>query len=517
MGGDCNGNEMMKTIPYLFGLEVRRPVLWLLSLVATIGVLGISHPGAWGVVAILLVAVALTLFPVALMKRSPWCSDLAFWRTRPISRAELFAVKSLVLVVVGLAPMMLVVGIASARLDEVTRVTLRLLALGFGGGLAFSLAAVAAITTAGKKFQAMGWQAVFTVPILSAMVLGFFRTRLEIMNPYGQAGFVSGLLVGGGVILFVALLAWLIVGWKGRFRPSLMVLIAGGLIWPWVVGTCRLAFLAKDEPEYQMFRIEEGRSLLNGPVRVAELDEDEFFLPSSVYWSGGYVYWSGRNSNSKMVVGNEEQLSPLSDDHPEFSSVMDTDALWERLRAQLPEHESWMPTEQGKAGRHVEIRIPEEGLLGLEAKLEGNIYQFHGFDPIGTSESGPHELRRNLKFLSSGAPNGHALDIKLRMTVPVLSDTRSRWMARIAPPEIWGILYHEPSRTAYGTVSTRTGRFPDGISGAVIWRQDLLLRFELPRLESALLGLDPRKVLEESELYLFEASRVGPAIARRKF
>jgi hypothetical protein len=81
------------------------------------------------------------------------------------------------------------------------------------------------------------------------------------------------------------------------------------------------------------------------------------------------------------------------------------------------------------------------------------------------------------------------------------------------PPGIWGILFHESSHTAYGTASKVVSKRPDGLRRIFLREVDFLLRFELPRMESALRGVDPRKVLSESVLYLFEVENLGPATA----
>ena len=81
---------------------------------------------------------------------------------------------------------------------------------------------------------------------------------------------------------------------------------------------------------------------------------------------------------------------------------------------------------------------------------------------------------------------------------------------RAEPPEVWGVLFHEPSRTAYGTASLREGFGRNGgPSSFLIRRTDLVLRFKLPELETALLRLDAHRVLEESTLYLFAVERTG--------
>lgn len=73
---------------------------------------------------------------------------------------------------------------------------------------------------------------------------------------------------------------------------------------------------------------------------------------------------------------------------------------------------------------------------------------------------------------------------------------------------------HGPSGTAYGTACLRENeRRPDGRAFFLLGRADLVLRFELPQPQAALLGRDARRVLEESTLYWFPVEKVGPVRA----
>ena len=112
-------------------------------------------------------------------------------------------------------------------------------------------------------------------------------------------------------------------------------------------------------------------------------------------------------------------------------------------------------------------------------------------------------------------PNKHAIDIYLRIDSEVLSKMpRASWLNSNTPPEVWGILLHAETGTAYGTVSGRIdGQFP-GTRDLLIKRHELLLRFELPRMETALLGLSPESVLTGSKLHLFLFEEVENAQVR---
>ncbi len=74
---------------------------------------------------------------------------------------------------------------------------------------------------------------------------------------------------------------------------------------------------------------------------------------------------------------------------------------------------------------------------------------------------------------------------------------------------MWGILFHAPSGTAYGSASLQQRWQDDGPSSILIDRSDLVMRFELSALEIALLGLEAQQILKESTLYLFTVEKQG--------
>ena len=51
-------------------------------------------------------------------------------------------------------------------------------------------------------------------------------------------------------------------------------------------------------------------------------------------------------------------------------------------------------------------------------------------------------------------------------------------------------------------------------SGMIVHTHHLLLSFQLPRLETRLLGLDPKQLLAESTLHLFQAVPIARAEAK---
>ena len=82
-----------------------------------------------------------------------------------------------------------------------------------------------------------------------------------------------------------------------------------------------------------------------------------------------------------------------------------------------------------------------------------------------------------------------------------------------SPPAFWAVLLHQPSSTAYACHGLRIMIRSNGDDGMIVNRHHYILTFQLPQLETQLLGLDPRQLLTESTLHLFHATPVAPATA----
>lgn len=333
-------------------------------------------------------------------------------------------------------------------------------------------------------------------------------------TPGNPAEMISGLMIGAGVVGLMAVAAWLVVGVRGKAQASMAVLFAGGVIWPWIALTNQRDFFLMAEPAERVLTIEDGESSwLKMPGSLKDLGDEEFFVPRDIWWQGRHL-GAVREAGIYHMVGREERVTPLTNQHAEFVSVVDAGKIWDHLRKEVPEHEAWVPSENPNAGRPTSFKMPDLEKTEGPLQMWGFVYGIEAMESFAPAGRESHALRDGIEFIGSGVPNGHAIDVRLRVTAAIVGREGSRRRLDAAgPPELWGILLHRESGTAYGTVSIRERRFPDGIGGMLLWRQDLLLRFELPGLESALLGLDPEKILAESELHLFEMTKRGEASA----
>ena len=207
-----------------------------------------------------------------------------------------------------------------------------------------------------------------------------------------------------------------------------------------------------------------------------------------------------------------QPFSVLEDFHAQFAQIVDVEKVWAHLRKSVPPHESWVPSEGGGKRTHSLLSYPKGSAVPHDLRMNGSIYRLEKMEPFSLGANGSKKLGSGLRFVTVEIPNKNAIDVHLRMDSEVLGKRpRTSWLGSSVPPEIWGILFHPESGTAYGTVSGRIDGLIPGTRDLLIERRNLLLRFELPRLETTLLGLSPESVLSGSKLYLFSFETEGAA------
>lgn len=501
--------------------DMAEPWMWLkpLTVGALVWLLGLGSN--FGVIALIALCALVGVIAGGLVQRTQWCGDTAFWRTRPVSRSTLFAVKTAGFTLLCVIPALVVALIGLSDLDDSTWTAV--MCLGLAGLIAVTSASAsaAAIGSLGGAWQALGWQAVFGAPVLSFILLGVLRVYLPILTPIGSGGLISGMMVGLSLIAFGSLLAWLAVGLAGKAKAAALILLVSGLAWPWVAGTFRGDFFKMASPDEVVLKVAKGESLLRMPMQVGPLDEGEWFVPQTIAVSKrgekGFFSQSGfqRGFGSPLVPTSEVRV--FSQDHRDFSSVMDIEKLWEIARLNLPKHSNWVPTEKLAVSPPGAFKLPATKLLAssdTSIRMEGNRYRFVSSEPVHlNSKMMPIEIKDGLKVSRFGIPNANSIDVELRITRSALEGEQKDFVRSISPPDVWGVLYHEESRTAYGTASSRARHRQEGLREIFLTEEDLVLRFELPHMESALLGLDPRKVLSQSMLYLFVVEDRGEVTA----
>ena len=309
------------------------------------------------------------------------------------------------------------------------------------------------------------------------------------------------------------LVCWWLVGRNGNYRKSLIVLASSSVVWPLVLGAVGSFLSSPPKGEEKSLTFVEGESALRTPVAIEGLQEDEFFFPDSVS--------KGRDSYLLLTGGGFPKPPPsgqpfyvLEDRYSDFTEVVDIEKVWTQLRKKVPAHESWIESEPAGAIRPSRRRFSEVDLDSQDLIMGGGIYRVKPIPAISLSDPGVRALGSGLRLLEVEASSAHAIDVSLRLDLDVLgAEAGTKRGTSNPPPEVWGILFHPESGTAYGTVGGRINKGSSGPRDLLIKRHNLLLRFELPRLETALLGVSPESILAGSKLYLFYFEKVESAQA----
>ena len=492
------------SVLYLVGKEVRRPV-WLVMMVGVfLGPCSLLLSAQLSWFALLAGVLSMGFVAWFVLAPTPWFEDTAFWRTRPISRRQMFAVKSVVMFLLVVVPVVLAVTLIVSSMTGESRWLFVLMGLVGAVTVLVLVATVAVMGTVGRSFAALGWLSLTFVPMVSFGVLSVLWHQLGWPTLRGSAESSFYWLFAMMVLwMGTGLVSWWLAGRLGSYRKAGVVLLVSGLVWPavFVVGSRTVSLSTGNEMRQLSFV--KGESVLRVPLAIEGLKENELFFPNLIS-KGGKVETLIGGSRHLFPPGDDEPFRVFEERHSRFGYVVDVEKVWGRLRKRLPYHESWIPSEPGSQFAHHFLHSSEGASVPDDLGMAGSIYEVKSLDSFPLSKVGGRRLAGGLRFLRAKVPNEHAIDVELRLDSEVLNKLeREVWLRWCAPPQVWGVLFHPSSGTAYGTVSGRVDGSAPGTCDLLIERRNLLLRFELPRLETALLGLDPETVLAESQLYLF--------------
>jgi hypothetical protein len=488
-----------------------------------------------------------------LMRRTPWCSDQAFWRTRPITPGTLWMVRSVALMVLLLFPVSVVAWISFSGMGTETI----WLGVGLLGSLAFLMGGTAAAVQATAS-RGPGWLTTAEVISLAPAFFVFGLMAWFYESPPSEGDrLVWVLLLTSLTVAVFAWLAWWTVGLWFRWKTTLVILALGSALFPLLIGGFEhwlyyretLQLISQTTGRYAPMRwehlkeftalqkINEGLSVKEYPLELSEnsllrvplwpvgLEQGQFIVPDRlILWDEGRSKWRHVYEGPYIgftggrPLGANERYDVFSDEHRAFSDWMDLERIWENLRKHVPTHQSWVPTDSAQVDVNHRLSLPEAGLLNdtaLAVHLQGRLYQFHTLKPVPLTAPGRiADASGELELVSATVPNPNAMDVRLFWKRPVLGRPRAgRWPESSMPPEVWGILFHASSGTAYGSASLQQRWQDYGLSSILIDRSDLVMRFELSALEIALLGLDARQILKESTLYLFTVEKQGRVLA----
>ena len=217
------------------------------------------------------------------------------------------------------------------------------------------------------------------------------------------------------------------------------------------------------------------------------------------------------------LLHNTSHHSVLENQNQHFAASADIPAIWESIRHRLPNHSTWRPAE---ALPHIYVPVdlgsgPERPRFSLHAV--GHIFRLESLTPLSPVARGRIDSPRPGRLeIQQIAHDDAQIAILLRQTIPnpsLFSSFQHTDNYSTSPPEFWAVLFHAPSSTAYACHGPRV-RLRYGLETPIIPTRHHLLSFQLPRLETRLLGLDPRQLLAESTLHLFQAIPVANSEAK---
>lgn len=495
---------------------------------------GRNEGSSWVILVLLGIAAVLTRL---LLRDHPWHSDTACWRTSPITPRTLFASQMLAIGLVVLLPfaaglLLRILPLALGRLPTALAI---LVPLATAAALVTTLTACASLATGDRGRDLLPYFAAFVAPMLSAAAYGFVHTYL--IPRYGtpqpnDAQILSRFLCGLAWAATAAGIALRLATLGRRRHAATTVLLVAGITLPWLVASIPADFFPLRAAPSRDIGIEIP-SVATGHSRPRPswigLGEDEIYAPRSILadWTaeGRNVPWRWPNQPShgprfaprlnSDLLRNTSHHSALEDQHPHFAAAVDIPAIWESIRRRLPEHSTWRPAE---APPHIHDQLdlgagPDMPRFSLQAA--GTIYRLESLAPRSPVARGRLESTRpgRLEILPI-AYDESQIAIVLQQTIPSQSlgdPFQELDQYSTAPPEFWAVLLHPPSSTAYACHGMRA-RLHFGLRGPIVQVRHHLLSFRLPLLETRLLGLDPKKILAESELHLFQARPIAFAI-----
>ncbi|MCF7731809.1 MAG: hypothetical protein K9N23_08980 [Akkermansiaceae bacterium] len=468
-----------------------------------------------------------------LMRSHPWHDDRAFWRTRPITARQLLASQTLAITLVVLIPFAaaLLLDVLPLNLGGLPTSLAILLPLGVALVVATALAACAALARNRGRPDLIPYLAVFVTPLLSTAAYGGFLhlSSDRPTGPHPGSEILTTLLCVVVIGTVAAVAALLLATLQRKRRAALGTLLVAAISLPWITGLFAWDFFQQDARPARILGARLERLGEDRPPRPrwTGLADDEFFAPRIVNagWmeNGKHVVWSWPRITQSSSPDFDNGLlrprhQPLEDQHSQFAAAASIPALWDGIRARIPQHATWRTSE---TPRHLYDPLdlgsgPDQPGFSLGAA--GEIFRLEAIDPVFPLAPGrlpfPHPGRLEILRLAS---DDSQIAILLSHTTPNPSlDSGVFAVPRYfttSPPAFWAVLLHPPSSTAYACHGLRVRIRSNLDDGMIVNRQRYILTFKLPRLETQLLGLDPRQLLAESTLHLFHATPVAPAIA----
>jgi len=471
-----------------------------------------------------------------------WYDDRAFWRTNPVTPRQLLAGQVLALIVALALPFAagMGAGVWSLHLGAAAScwaVAVPTFALSL---VAVFVAGYVAVIMEGRGVNQAVMFALYGVGIVALISMGVTHaTWFPRSSFYGIPGEGLELTRTLLILVFLAACAGMFLWWgtvRRNRKAAVLVLLAGVLVYP-------LFRLATNAWNVFPDPVLEKRTVIFAGIsesgrRVAPewsgLREGEFFAPEhlEVDWIEGGTMRSVVWDPEMQILPDGGAMSlPLSEilmrrfqarPFEGFLDAADPSGIWKELRAESGVGEGWAfhAPEAPSSSPEMLAFCRSTGRDGVRVSAGGVVFRMEKTAPVtpvapGRLEGGGPGILEIRSVKAGGAK----LVVEVVRVAPssALGGEDGRVFERISsPPQLWAVLVHRPSRTAYGAfgVPVRFERTPlRRLYFGGVRRDAFALTFLFPRFESGLLGLDPEHILSESELHVFRAVPVGRVVS----
>jgi hypothetical protein len=340
------------------------------------------------------------------------------------------------------------------------------------------------------------------------------------------------------LLVFLAACTGVFLWWgtvRRNRKAAVLALLVGVLVYPLfrlVVNPWNLfpePVLAERAVSFAGVAEADGRT----SMKWTGLRKGEFFAPHRMrvdWYEGGKLHSILWGAEMQSLPGGDVAPLPRAavmarrygdDRFREFWDAAAVARIWEQIRTEAGVDDGWR-----FHGPDLPETTPEMSALCWSARMDGAsvsadgvVFRIEKTGPVVPVVPGRVKTTGTPGMLEikSVATGGAKVIIELVRVAPsgALGGGDARVFERLSsPPRFRALLVHRPTRTAYAAIGLPNGSERQPLHHLYFGgarRDSVLLTFLLPRFESGLLGLDSRKILAESELYLFRSVPAGHA------
>ena len=462
----------------------------------------------------------------AALSSSSFTGSSTFWRTRPISQATMFRVRSLWLLLLVMLPLGLGIALSVQPLhlsaSQSTTVVLTIA----GGAIALLTLGTALRATVEGNWQFRMHIAVSACLFFGSALLMSVFLHFSGLRPHSER-MVSGMQVAIAVTLMLGIAAWVLVARFRRARAAMASCYFALAAIPWILMLWNLPSPGRTsslpyrslvmtlvEPREVSSHTQPNGLVVWKNLQVKGLEANQLFVP--VQTAAGWTPPESSMSQSLEVPGNANPFL-----FRRISEVLPASAIWDRIKNDYSAKTTWRIPEGPHHHSHQQLHVSNKSGIGtLTLQVEGVVTELNRGVTLDLQDGARSAIRGGgVASLHNPELKEHKLRFSLQMLRPSsflkpewrTEEVRSRNPHFSRDGNLWAVLHHPPSGSAIGigeNNGSRTGQF--GPSPLI---DESNVRFEvaLPRLQLMMLGVDPESWLEEAELHVYSLTPVGRA------